>query len=88
MVHGVVCLPYRVVHNESSQDVFTLPLLGMLTTKACGLVLLVTLHYIYCSLNMLDDGTSGSNKTLISKQERRTLAQCSIYWMAWTYGLI
>ena len=20
MVHGVVCLPYRVVHNESSQD--------------------------------------------------------------------
>ncbi|KAJ8664025.1 hypothetical protein O0I10_000303 [Lichtheimia ornata] len=41
----------------------------MLTTKACGLVLLVISHCVYGRLNMLDDGTSGSNRIRISKQE-------------------
>ncbi|KAJ8663570.1 hypothetical protein O0I10_000813 [Lichtheimia ornata] len=41
----------------------------MLTTKACGLVLLVISHCVYGRLNMLDDGSSGSNRMRISKQE-------------------
>ncbi|KAJ8651308.1 hypothetical protein O0I10_013204 [Lichtheimia ornata] len=41
----------------------------MLTTKACGLGLLLISHCVYGRLNMLNDGTSGSNKLRISKQE-------------------
>ncbi|KAJ8662896.1 hypothetical protein O0I10_001072 [Lichtheimia ornata] len=41
----------------------------MLATKACGLGLLLISHCVYGRLNMLDDGTSGSNRIRISKQE-------------------
>ncbi|KAJ8661671.1 hypothetical protein O0I10_002478 [Lichtheimia ornata] len=54
MVHGVVCLPFRVVHNESSQEV----------------------HIASFGLNMLDDGTSGSNKIRIQSKNAVWLAQC------------
>ncbi|KAJ8658672.1 hypothetical protein O0I10_005712 [Lichtheimia ornata] len=49
----------------------------MLTTKACGLVLLVISHCVYGRLNMLDDGTSGSDKRnlLINEPYSETAAR-------------
>ncbi|KAJ8651776.1 hypothetical protein O0I10_012653 [Lichtheimia ornata] len=41
----------------------------MLRTKACGWVLLVISHCVYGRVNMLDDGTSGSNRIRTSQQE-------------------
>ncbi|KAJ8654295.1 hypothetical protein O0I10_009990 [Lichtheimia ornata] len=51
------CAFLTELSQQSSQDIFALPLL----------------------VNMLDDGTSGSNRIRISKQEHCTLAQ----WYAW-----
>ncbi|KAJ8656350.1 hypothetical protein O0I10_007915 [Lichtheimia ornata] len=64
----------------------------MVTTKACGLVLLVISHCVYGRLNMLDDGTSGSNRIRISKQECcmvgsmvRVFIMTGLAGFKWTY---
>ncbi|CDH53965.1 predicted protein [Lichtheimia corymbifera JMRC:FSU:9682] len=47
-----------------------------------------SLHTASFGLNMLNDGTYGSNKIWISKQEHCTLAQCSTYWIGWIQGYL